>query len=329
MRRAMAEARVGDDVFGDDPTVAELERVGAALLGKEASLFLPSGTMANQVAVRCHTRPGDEVLLHEGCHTFRFEQGGLAALHGVQAVPLPGDGGQVPVEVFGLHVRPDDPHFPRTRLVVCENTHNLSGGRVLPKSYLDAVGAFAGSAGLAFHVDGARVLNAAATLGAEPAELLSSVDSVTLCLSKGLGAPVGTLLAGSGTFIAMARRARKLLGGGMRQVGILAAAALIGLDSWRERLNRDHIRARTLAAGLGALPGLETQIPETNIVICSVSHRPVKAFVASLAEAGLLVVPFGEGRVRLCTHRDVDDGDVARAVDVFGRVLQAFGATSP
>ena len=327
-RAAMAAAVVGDDVFGDDPTVQQLEERGAQLLGKEAALFFPSGTMANQAALRTHTRPGDEVLLHEGCHVYRFEQGGLAALHGVQAVPLPGPGGQVPLERFAEALRPDDVHQARSRVVVLESTHNLSGGRVLPLEHLDAVGEFARARGLAVHLDGARLANAAVALGLPLARLTRGVDSVTLCLSKGIGAPVGTLLAGSREFVAGARRARKLLGGGMRQVGVLAAPALVALDGLEERLRRDHRLARDLARGLGTVPGLRVETPETNIVIAEYRVGTGPEWIAGLLRHGVAVVPFGPGRLRFVTHRDVTDEDVGTAIaaaTIVGAALESAG----
>ena len=325
MRAAMARARVGDDVFGDDPTVKELEARLAELLGKEAALFCPSGTMANQAAVRCHCRSGDEVLLHEGCHTYRFEQGGLAALHGVQAVPLSGDLGMVPPEAFEREIRVDDPHFARTRLIVVENTHNLAGGVPLPLEYMDAVAEVARRRGLALHVDGARLLNAAVALDVSAARLAHGADSVTLCLSKGVGAPVGTGLAGSAAFIASARRARKVLGGGMRQVGILAAAALVALEDAELRLREDHRLAAELARGLAAVSGVEVVPPRTNIVVVALPGRDVSAVLDGLRERGVLAVPFGPGRIRFVTHRDVDESDVSRAVAAFEEVLRPEG----
>jgi threonine aldolase len=323
MREAMARAVVGDDVFGDDPTVHELETRAAALYGKEAAVFMPSGTMANQAAVRCHCQPGDEVLLHEGSHTFRFEQAGLAALHGVQAVILPGENGMVPVELMEAQVRPDDQHCPRTRLVILENTHNMAGGVPQPLEYTDSVVGFARRHGLALHMDGARSMNAAIALDTTPARLARDMDSVTLCLSKGLGAPVGTLLMGSEPFIRKARRARKLLGGGMRQVGVLAAAGLLALEEGPSHLAQDHRRARKLAEGLADMGTVEVIPPMTNIVVVALPGRDTTAVLADLEARGVSAVPFGAGRIRLTTHRDVGDADVALAVSALRDVLQA------
>ncbi len=322
MRDAMRDARVGDDVFGDDPTVSELEQRGAELLGKDAALFLPSGTMANQVAVRVHTRPGDEVLLDEGCHVYRFEQGGLAALHGVQAVPLPGERGVVPLVRLKSAIRPDDAHMPRTRLVVLENTHNLSGGSVLPREHLAEVRAFADAHGLVLHMDGARLANAAAACKTDLATLAAAAHTTTLCLSKGLGAPVGSLLAGPADFVRSARRARKLLGGGMRQAGILAAAGLLALGSdWRERMERDHSLACTLAARCAQLQGVQVIAPDTNLVVIEVQGALIPRVLESLRASGVLAVGFGSQRIRFALHRDVDATSVAAAESALATAL--------
>jgi threonine aldolase len=320
MRRAMAGADVGDDAFGDDPTVIALENAAAALLGTEASLFCPTGTMANQVAIRTHCGRGDEVLLHEGCHVFRFEQGGMAALHGVQARTLPGPRGEVPVETLDLEVRPDDQHHPRTRLVVLENTFNWGGGIVLGRDYVAAVLAFARRRGLRTHLDGARLMNAAVAAGVRPAALAAGFDSVTLCLSKGLGAPAGTMLCGSAAFVAEARRGRKLLGGAMRQAGVLAAAGLLAIADPPDP-PPDHTRARRLAAFLRAAPGVSVAEPETNIVIASLGGAAVQDVLAAMKSERVLAVPFGPGRIRFVTHRDLIDEDISRAADAFGRAL--------
>lgn len=310
MREAMSRADVGDDVFGDDPTAQALEAEGARAVGKEEALFCPTGTMANQIAVRVQTRRGDEVLLHEGCHVYRWEQGGLAALHGLQARPLPGPRGEVPVDVLESEVRADDPHYPRTSLLVLENTFNYGGGCVLRPEYVAEACAMARRRGLKVHLDGARLWNAAVALGTTPAALAADCDSVTLCLSKGLGAPAGTLLAGTAAFVAEARRARKLLGGGMRQVGVLAAAGIVALRDGPTALALDHARAKALAAELRKVPGFDVVEPDTNLVVAS--HADAAGVVARLKERGVLTVGFGKDRLRIALHRDVDDADVAR-----------------
>lgn len=324
MRQAMVEAPVGDDVFGDDPTVRDLEARAARLLGQDAALFLPSGTMANQVAMRVHTRPGDEVILHEGAHVYRFEQGGLAALHGIQAVPLPGEGGQMALEAIEGAIRGDDPHLPRTRVVAVENTHNLAGGRVLPVEHLAAVRALCDRRGLAFHLDGARLANAAVAAGRPLADFGGLVDSVTLCLSKGLGAPAGTVLAGAEPFIRAAHRTRKLLGGGMRQVGILAAAGILAMEEGYLRLEADHRRAAHLASSLSAIDGVTVTPPETNIVLVTV-HGVLPTDLCQALEAhGVRAVPFGPGSIRLTLHHQLGDEDVDRAIEAI-RVIARDG----
>ncbi|HUZ84361.1 MAG TPA: GntG family PLP-dependent aldolase, partial [Gaiellales bacterium] len=251
MRRAMAEAEVGDDVWGDDPTVIALERELAALLGKQAALFVPSGSMGNQVAVRSHTQPGDEMFVHEFAHVVDAEQGGAAVLSGVQARMLADPDGRVDPAALEARLRdPEDPHHARQRLIAIENTHGDCGGRVYPLALIDELTGFARAHGLAVHMDGARLWNAAAASGVEPARIVRDVDSVSVCFSKGLGAPVGSAVAGGAELIGRARRNRKLLGGGMRQAGIVAAGALHALRHHRDRLVEDHRNARVLAEGL-------------------------------------------------------------------------------
>lgn len=315
MRAAMAEAVVGDDVFGEDPTVAALEAEGARVLGKEAALFLPSGTMANQVAVGLWTRHGDEVLLHEGCHVYRFETGALAALNGVQVRTLAGAGGVVPLASYEREVRPAFEAYPRTSLVVLENTHNWEGGAVLPLDHIDAVGAFAHARGLKLHLDGARLMNASIASGTPCARIARVADSVTLCLSKGLGAPAGTLLASDRASIVHARRLRKRLGGGMRQVGILAAAGLMALREGPSALSTDHARARRLWEGVRSLKGVSAGEPATNMVILTLDRRDPDDVVRALADRGVRVLGFGPGRLRFVTHRDLVDADVDRVVE--------------
>ncbi|HYC76784.1 MAG TPA: GntG family PLP-dependent aldolase [Planctomycetota bacterium] len=315
MREAMARAEVGDDVFGDDPTARALEEEGARVLGKEAALFCPTGVMANQIAVRVQTRRGDEVMLHEGCHVYRWEQGGLAALHGIQARALQGPRGAVPVAAFEAEIRPDDQHYPRTSLIVLENTFNYGGGCTLAPDYVAEVGALAKRRGLKLHLDGARLWNAAVATGSTPAALAAPCDTVALCLSKALGAPAGTLLAGPAAFIAEARRARKLLGGGMRQVGVLCAAGLVALREGPAALPADHARARRVAAFLSELPEFDVIPPETNIVVAT--HPRADDVIGALAARGVRVVGFGRGRLRVTLHRDVDDADVARLEEAF------------
>jgi threonine aldolase len=313
MRAAMAAAEVGDDVWGEDPTVRRLEADAAALLGKEAALFVPSGTMANQVAVHVHCRGGDEVVCEEHSHVYWYEAGAMARLSGASVRTLPSTDGFPTPEQVTAAVRPRNDHFPRSRLLVLENTHNQAGGRVATPARMRALAATAHAAGMLLHVDGARLCNAAVALGCRAAELVADADSATLCLSKGLGAPVGSVLAGAATFVAEARRARKAFGGGMRQAGVLAAAGLLALHEGPRLLAADHRRAHALATGLAAIDGLAVDLAavETNIVMVDVLRGTTAAFLATLQRAGVLASAVAERRVRFVTHRDVGDEGVA------------------
>ncbi|MCA1849276.1 MAG: threonine aldolase family protein, partial [Actinobacteria bacterium] len=271
MRRAMFEAALGDDVFGEDPTVNRLEEYVAALLGKEVALYAPSGTMCNQVGVFVSTTRGDEVLLHEGAHVFNYEAGAPALLSGVQLRPLPGEGGIVSPETVRAAVRPENVHFPRPKLLCLENTHNTAGGKVFPLEDFAAVAAEARELGLKVHLDGARLFNAQAATGIPAREWCEHADTVSVCSSKGLGAPVGSLLAGDGETIREARRARKAFGGGMRQAGVIAAGSLYAFEHHTERLAEDHERAKKLADGLREA-GYQVDPPDTNIVLVEVGE---------------------------------------------------------
>ena len=315
MRQAMAEAEVGDDVFGEDPTVRRLESVGAAFLGQPEAIYLPSGTMANQVAIHTWCRPGDEVICEERSHVFFFEGGGMARLSGVQARTLPAESGFPTAEQIVAACRPDDPHFPRTRLLVLENTHNMAGGRVLDGAGLAERVEAARARGLRVHIDGARIANAAVALGVPVADLGGAVDSLTLCLSKGLGAPVGSLLAGAGEFIAEARRARKAFGGGMRQAGCIAAAGLMALEQGPAGLAVDHRRARDLADGVRALDGFAVGPVDTNIVMVDTPGSAAAMVRWLREEHAVLALPVAERRVRFVLHRDLDDQAVPRALE--------------
>jgi threonine aldolase len=324
MRRAIMEAEVGDDVFGDDPTVQALERRVAALAGKEAALYVPSGTMGNQLAVKCHTEPGDEVLLESESHIFLYEQGGLGANSGCLAHLVAGERGTIaPAQVVAAVRDPADDHAARVSLVCLENTHNRQGGVVVPLERLQAVAAAARAHGIAVHLDGARLWNASVASGIPLRDWAATADSVMMCFSKGLGAPVGSILTGSGGFIRRAHRVRKRWGGGMRQVGILAAACLYALDHHVERLAEDHRRARTLAAGFAGAPGVRVIEPETNIVIVTLEHAALDpaAVLRALEARGVRMVSFGARRLRAITHLDIDDGGVARAVEGFREVV--------
>jgi len=311
MRRAMIEAPVGDDVFGDDPTVNRLEEYVAALLGKEAAIYCPSGTMTNQIGLHLSTNRGDEVILHEAAHIFNYEVGAPALLSGVQVRPVSGERGVVSPEALRAVVRPENVHFPRPRLLCLENTHNVAGGRILPLDGFAAVAAEARTLGLKVHLDGARIFNAAVATGTPAREWCEHADTVSVCSSKGLGAPVGSLLAGDEETIRKARRVRKAFGGGMRQAGVIAAASLYAFEHHVERLSEDHERARRLAEGL-AEAGYDVEMPETNIVLVDASD--VGEFLAALAGRGVLATPRSESTVRFVIHLDVGDEEIDAAI---------------
>jgi threonine aldolase len=317
MRRAMFDAPLGDDVFGEDPTVNCLEGYVAELLGKEAAVYAPSGTMCNQIGVFVSTSGGDEVLLHEGAHVFNYEAGAPALLSGVQLRPLPGEGGVISPDTLRAAVRPENVHFPRPRLLCLENTHNAAGGKVFPLEDFAEVAAAARELGLKVHLDGARLFNAQAATGIPAREWCEHADTVSVCSSKGLGAPVGSLLAGDGETIREARRARKAFGGGMRQAGVIAAGSLYAFEHHADRLVEDHERAKRLAAGLRAA-GYKVDPPETNIVIVEVEDAD--PFLQALAREGVLATPRTAGSVRLCTHLDVGDEEIEAAIEAAGRL---------
>lgn len=331
MRAAMAAAEVGDDVFGEDPTVALLERRTAEILGKEAALFVPSGTMANQVALRAQTEPGDEVLAESLTHVANFERGAPAALSGVSLRLIQGRGGDgllEPGELEGALRRPGRhvpaDFVPSQRLLVLEDTHNAGGGTVWPLDRLRAVADVARGHGMRVHLDGARLWNAAVASGVAEARVAAVADTVSVCFSKGLGAPVGSAVAGSAAFVARARRFRGMFGGAMRQAGVLAAAALHGLEHHRGRLAEDHARARAFAAAIEGLSGVEVAPDrvETNIVIFGTGGTPAADVVDRCAELGLRMLPVGPSRVRVVFHLDLPEDAAGRAADVLGRVLR-------
>jgi len=310
MRAAMMSAPVGDDVFGDDPSVNALQERIASMLGKQAALFMPSGTQSNLCALLAHCGRGDEYIVGQMAHTYRYEGGGGAVLGGIQPQPVPNQpNGTLALDDIRAAIKPDDPHFARSRLLCLENTWN---GNVLPLAYIEQATALARRRKLATHLDGARLFNAAVAGGVPVAEIARHFDSVSVCFSKGLGAPVGSALCGSREFIHRAHRIRKLAGGGMRQAGILAAAALHALDHHIERLADDHRRARRLADGLQALPGLSVGRPQTNIVFVEVERRRSAALLEHLKSRGVLAT--GLIGVRMVTHLDVDDEGIDRAI---------------
>jgi threonine aldolase len=311
MREAMAKAEVGDDVYGEDPSVNRLQERVAALLGKPAALFFPSGTMANQAALRVHTRPGDVVLASRDAHILRAEGGAAAALSGLQIETIGRDGAFTREEIRAA-VAPNDVHLAPTTLLAFENTHNAAGGRIFPRDRLDAAARAAREAGLALHCDGARLWNAAVALGVAPASLAEPFDTVSVCLSKGLGAPLGSLVAGSHERVAMLRRVRKQMGGGMRQAGVVAAAGSYALDHHLARLAEDHANARRLAQGL-ADAGFDVRgTPETNIVLFHTADDAV--FQRAAREVGVLFSGPARGALRAVTHLDVGAADVDEAL---------------
>ncbi len=325
MREAMAEAVVGDDVWGDDPTVIELEAEVARMLGKEAAVYVPSGTMGNQIAIRSQTRHGDEIFIHEAAHVVCHEQGGVAALSGVQTRLLAGEGGVLDVETIAVRLRnPADPHHARQSLLCLENTIGEMGGRVLAAERMSELAEFAHAHGMRVHLDGARIWNAAVASGRSPAEVAAPADSASVCFSKGLGAPVGSAVVGSAELIEVARRNRKLFGGGMRQAGIIAAGALYALRNNVERLADDHRNARRLAEGMAAYRRLrfDPEAVETNIVLSHVTDgTPASDIVSELAAVGVLCADLDDRTVRFVTHLDVDSEAVSAAISAAGPVL--------
>lgn len=328
MRQAMAQAKVGDDVYGEDPSVNRLQEMSAATLGKEAGLFVPSGTMGNLIAILATCNRGDEAILGNKAHTFLYEAGGISALGSVHSCQIPNQpDGTLALEDIQTAIRPDDAHHPITRLIALENTHNRCGGVAISLEYTQAVGELARLHHLHLHLDGARLFNAAVALDVSVKDLVDPADSVTFCLSKGLCAPVGSVLCGSEEFIQRAHRVRKQLGGGMRQAGVLAAAGIVALESMVDRLAEDHIRAQRLARGLAKIPGiiLDPGTPHTNMIFLSLAEdiAPITAQEVAqyLAEQGVLVGATGARRFRLVTHYWIDDKAVERAVTAFGEVL--------
>jgi threonine aldolase len=326
MRRAMAEAEVGDDVFGEDPTVNRLEKTAAERLGKEAALFVPSGTMANLVSLLSHCGRGDEVILGDQSHSYLYEQGGMAALGGIHPRPLRNQpDGTLSLDEIDAAIRPENVHFPRTRLVCLENTHNRCSGNPLSLAYLAAVSALTKLHGLRLHLDGARLFNAAVGLGVDARELATAADSVSFCFSKALGAPAGSVVCGSRDFIAEARRARKVLGGGMRQAGVLAAACLVALEEMVDRLADDHANAQRLAEGLSHVAGLgvDPVLVRTNMVYASLERKDMTSqlLVERLKAEGVLVLPTGPHRIRAVTHYHIIPDDMEYAVKAFHRVM--------
>ncbi len=333
MWEAMGRADVGDDVYGEDPTVNRLQEMAAGLVGKEAGLFVASGTMGNLAAILAHCGRGDEVIVGDKAHTYLFEAGGVSALGGVHSCQLPNQpDGTLALEAIQSAIRPDDAHCPVSRLICLENTHNRCGGAPLSPEYTRSVGQLARQNGLLLHLDGARLFNAAVVQGVSARELAAPADSVTFCLSKALCAPVGSVLCGSRDFIHRAHRIRKQLGGGMRQAGVLAAAGIVALETMIDRLAEDHERARRLARGLATLPGmlLDPGSPHSNMVFCELSPDvPLDAgeVAAQLEKLGVRVGAVSARRFRLVTHYWIDDAGVEQAIQAFAGVLSAVVAS--
>ncbi len=322
MRAAMASAEVGDDVYGEDPTVRKLEERVAALLGKESALFVPSGTMGNQIGLLVHTRPGDEVVIGEGSHCAWYESGAGAAWAGVQFA-VAGQGGLFTAEELVEAIKPPQYHFPRSSLVVVENTHNRAGGRVFPQAEVVRVAEAARAQGLAVHLDGARIWNASLASGVALEVLAAPFDTLNVCFSKGLGAPVGSAFVGSREHVRAAHRFRKMLGGGMRQVGVLAAAALFALENQRERLAEDHAAARRFADALQGAPGLEvpTHAAETNIVQFAVTRVSAQDVVQRAAERGVFLNATSRRTLRAVTHLNVSAEQAVRAAGILRELV--------
>ena len=328
MREAMAKAEVGDDVYGEDATVNALQEKAASMLGKEAGLFVPSGTMGNLISVLAHCGRGDEVILGNQSHIFRYEAGGISALGGVHSHQIPNqDDGTLLLDDIAAAVRWDDEHEPFTRLIALENTQNRCGGTVLSLDYMNEVGEFAKSKGLALHLDGARMFNAAVALSATPAEVAAPFNSLTFCLSKGLSAPVGSVMCGSKEFIAKAHRLRKQLGGGMRQAGVLAAAGIVALDTIPQKLADDHVRAQKLADGLADVAGVELELgsPHTNMVFIRladhVEYEGEKVAAHFNKARNIRISMTGARSFRLVLHHWITDEDVERVIAAFEELL--------
>ncbi|KPV44218.1 low-specificity L-threonine aldolase [Alicyclobacillus ferrooxydans] len=325
MRKAMYEAEVGDDVYGEDPTVLRLEELAAELLGKEAALFVTSGTQGNQAGIATHASTGEEVIVEAQAHVFYYEAAAISVFAGAQVRQIPTDNGIMTPDQIRRAIRSKDVHQPRTALIAVENTHNRAGGTVWPLEDLAAVGELARRSGIPLHMDGARVFNAAAALGVPVRDVVEHVDTVSICLSKGLCAPVGSVLVGPRDFIERARQWRKRMGGGMRQAGVIAAPGIIALTKMVDRLAEDHHNARYLAEQLASMNGITVALDkvQTNIVIADIGNSGIEVpeFVRELAAEGVLASSFGETLVRFVTHHDVSRADIEKAVDAVQRVL--------
>ena len=327
MREAVYHAELGDDVFGEDPTTNRLEKMAADQMGKEAALLVPSGTMGNLICVLTHCARGEEVILGDKSHTFLNEAGGISALGGIQPHTVPNQpDGTMRLEDIEAAIRGDNIHFPRTRLICLENTHNRCNGSPLTAGYIDSVAALAKRHGLSVHLDGARIFNAAVALGVNVTGLTESVDSLIFCLSKGLSAPIGSMVCGSQEFIAEALRTRKVLGGGMRQTGVIAAAGTIALEQMLDRLAEDHMNARRLAEGIAQTPGLSIDHArlKTNIIFFDLVSDRLTApeFITRLEQRGVKLLPTGPSRFRMVTHYGINSEDIDAALMALGQVME-------
>jgi threonine aldolase len=323
MRKAIFEAEVGDDVYGHDPTVNRLQDIAAEMLGKEEAMLVPSGTMGNQIAVLTHTRPGTEVILEADSHIYYYEAAAASVFAGVQPRPLPGKRGSLSAELVEWAIREDDIHLPPTSLICLENTHNRAGGTVVPLEDMQAVFKVAEEHKLPVHLDGARIFNASVASGVPVKEFAACATSIQFCLSKGLGAPVGSLVVGSSSFIEEARRWRKRLGGGMRQAGIIAAAGIVALETMVERLADDHINARLLAEGLAELKGIafNPDDVDTNIVIVRPTTMSIQQLGDELEKRGILTVVIEPDRIRFTTNKEVNRADIETTLKVVKEIL--------
>jgi threonine aldolase len=326
MRLAMMEAEVGDDVFGEDPTVNRLQEMIAEMTGKEAALFVASGTQGNEVCISAHTKPGQEIIVGKESHIFNYECGGPALLSGVQLYPINEQNGIVTVEQVKSALRHVDVHYPQTSLVCLENTHNRSGGIILPIENIERISKFASAHNLKMHLDGARLWNACVATGISLKEYCRHFDSISLCFSKGLGAPVGSIVVGDNQFINSVHYYRKVYGGGMRQVGILAAACIYAVENHFSRLREDHQRARKLAEAISHIPAIKVdlQTVQTNIVVFDVAKPNFNAekFVRTLQENGVLMLEIDPNRIRAVTHLDLTDEDIDKATEVLTDLLK-------
>ncbi len=324
MREAMATAEVGDDVFGEDPTVKQLESMAAEATGKEAAVFVSSGTMGNLTCLLAHCQRGEEAIVGSESHVLQYEVAGAAGLGGIQLRPIANDAaGRLDLDEIAGTIRVENIHMPRTAAVCLENTHNRCGGAVLTAEYTSEVAGLAHRAGAAIHLDGARIFNASIALGVSVPELAAEADSLTFCLSKGLSAPIGSLVCGPADFVARARKARKAVGGGMRQAGVIAAAGIVALETMVERLAEDHEHARILAKGLSNVPGvrIDPESVQTNIVVFNVADGV--AFQRKLRDAGVLTTAFGPAKVRMVTHYGIERADVDETLDRVRRAAEA------